>query len=109
MIAIILSMILQFNIRIYEPIDLTDEILTNRTVDELIIEHDTGVVLNDLGDGEVTNPFDSNYTYISYCNLMEYANPGDTVTTYCIYNPYTQYEDDIKFRIDIVNGRIFLN
>lgn len=109
MIAIIIAMLLQFDIQVYEPIELTDEMLANRTADELIIEHDTGVILNDSGDGEVTNPFDPQYNYISYIDIMGYAKPGDTVTTYCIYNPYTQYEDDIKFRIDIVNGRIFLN
>ena len=109
MIAIILSMILQFNIQVYEPIDLTDEILINRTTQELIIEHNEGIILNDAGDGKVTNPFDPQYDYINYGDIMDYANAGDTVTTYCIYNPYTQYEDDIKFRIDIVNGRIFLN
>ena len=102
----IIYLLLTLNTITYQPDELTNEILTSRTADTLIIEQCEGVALNDI-DGVITNT-STNYNYISYRDVD--AKPGEAVTTYCIYNPYTQYEDDILYRIDVVeDGNIYIN
>lgn len=63
----------------------------------LIIEKITGVVLNRRMDGRT-----STGNYISYRRLKGFVRPGDKVVTYCIYNPYTKWIDDIVERCDYI-------
>ena len=76
---------------------LTRKMLVNRKNKILYIEVDTGTQINEKGDGKIDtkNPY---YNYISYkrCGFKK----GDRIRTYCIYNPYTNWEDDIIERYD---------
>lgn len=63
----------------------------------LYIEKVTGRVLNNRLDGRTTNG-----NYISYRSLKGKVRKGDVVITYCIYNPYTHWFDDIDERYDVV-------
>lgn len=62
----------------------------------LYIEITTGKQINAKGDGKVDT--DDWHNYISYkrCGFKK----GDRIRTYCIFNPYTQWEDDIIERYD---------
>ena len=71
--------------------DETTEIIENRQgkdyiVVEIVVSQSNG------NDG-----YDFNDCYITY---NEYVNPGNYVISYCIYNPNTNYIDDITFVID---------
>lgn len=76
---------------------LTWEMLESRK-DTLYIEITTGTQINAKGDGKVDT--DDWHDYISYkrCGFKK----GDRIRTYCIFNPYTQWEDDIVERYDEV-------
>lgn len=88
----------QNNIQIYNSSDLTEGILTNRQ-GKLIIEKCVGTVIDDEKNGAIQNA-DSDYNYISYANVD--CAKGDTITTYLIYNPNTNYTDDVIERFDYV-------
>lgn len=84
--------------QLYDSSELTEDILVNRQ-GKLIIEKCVGTVLDDEKNGAIQNA-DSDYNYISYADV-DYTK-GDTVTTYLIYNPKTNYTDDVINRIDFV-------
>lgn len=63
----------------------------------LLVEKITGVVTNRQLDGRT-----SCGNYICYNRLRGYVKPGDVVITYCVYNPYTRYIDDIVHRFDYI-------
>ena len=71
------------------------EILSNRN-GALVVEVVEGTVLNENGDGEYCYK-DDRY-YIHY-NPKLYSN-GDEVVSVFVYNPNTNYEDDILYRTD---------
>lgn len=87
-------------IEICDSADLTIEDLQNRN-GKLIIEKCIGRVENADKDGRVLNYTDPDYYYISY-RSVEDCKEGDIVLTYFIYNPDTNYEDDILERFDYV-------
>lgn len=88
-------------VSIYETDDLTAEILEARTEhDYLIVERLVGICINDEGDGRIINTTDSAHNYLSY--RFTCAHAGDIVVTYCIYNPTTDYVDDIAERFDMI-------
>lgn len=89
-----------YGMEIVESKDLTYDMLVNRN-GKTIVEKCVGVVLNEDGDGEVTNGI-PDYNYISYRGIEEDLQPGTVVLTYCVYNPDTTYEDDIILRYDFV-------
>ena len=63
-----------------------------------LISWETGVVLNDNGDGAITSPYaDSYYNFIKYEAGLD---AGTKVFTVLGYNPFTLYNDDIIFRFD---------
>ncbi len=82
--------------QVYDSSELTEDILANRQ-GKLIIEKCVGTVLDDEKNGEIQNA-DSDYNYISYTNVD--CTKGDTVITYLIYNPETNYTDDVIERFD---------
>lgn len=99
----ILALLLNGNAQTYNTKDLTSEILTNRTAEVVIVEEINGIVLDDEGNG-----IDENGNYISYKNVDSVK--GEIITTYCIYNPNTNFEDDIIYRIDFKSdGNVYIN
>lgn len=90
-------------VMVFEPDELTAEILENRN-GAIIIEMLIGRIDNvKNGDGTVLNTADDYYNYISYRSYIEEhpeAQNGDYVLTYCIYDPYGNYVDDILMRFD---------
>lgn len=96
--------------KIYNPDELTEEILINRTKnDTLIIERIIGVVTNKnrKGDGKILNTTDEYYNYINYSNADLPITDGTILLTYCIYNPDSDYTDDIVDRFDFILDRNF--
>lgn len=84
-------------INMYDTANLNAEILENRN-GTLIIERCIGKCADIDGNGYVLEFPDE---YISYKNV-ENVKPGDTILTYFIYNPNTNYADDIMYRYDYV-------
>lgn len=85
-------------IEIVDMNDLTIEDLQSRN-GKIIIERVVGVVDNaETGSGHVVG--NENY-YISYNEVQGISN-GDMICTYFIYNPETNWEDDIIFRFDYI-------
>lgn len=84
-------------IEVYEPDDLTEEVLVNRD-GKIIIEKFIGICLNEEGDGQILNTENEEFNYIKYGDGI---NPGDVVLSYCIYND-TDSEDGIISRFDHV-------
>lgn len=84
--------------QLYDSSKLTEDVLANRQ-GKLIIEKCVGKVLDDEKNGAIQNA-DSDYNYISYADVD--CTKGDTVTTYLIYNPETNYTDDVIERFDYV-------
>ena len=89
-------------VHIYDVDDLDYETLTNRN-GNIIIEKIIGIVLDEAGNGEILNT-NTEYNYINYQNVKD-ARIGDIVLTYCIFNPDTNYEDDIIDRMDYIIDR----
>lgn len=89
----------------YDLQELQDNpaILENRTPDTIIVERCIGVVIDDsTGEGKLIYD-DPVYNYIYY---QERFHNWDVVVTYNIYNPETQYTDDILFRFDFKVGNL---
>ena len=55
-------------------------------------------------NGRILNCADPDYYYISYRSVEDFQE-GDTILTYFIYNPDTNYTDDILERFDYVIDR----
>lgn len=84
--------------QVYDSSELTEDILANRQ-GKLIIEKCVGTVLDNEKNGAIQNA-DSDYNYISYADVD--CTKGDSVITYLIYNPETNYTDDVIERFDYV-------
>ena len=80
--------------QLYDSSELTEDILANRQ-GKLIIEKCVGTVLDDEKNGNLKDG-----SYISYADVN--CTKGDTVTKYLIYNPDTNYTDDVIERFDFV-------
>ena len=80
--------------QLYNSSELTEDILANRQ-DKLIIEKCVGIVTDDEKNGSLEDG-----SYISYADVD--CVKGDTITTYLIYNPDTNYTDDVIKRFDFV-------
>lgn len=85
--------------QVYDSSELTEDILANRQ-GKLIIEKCIGTVLDDEKNGAIQNA-DSDYNYISYTDVDD-CTKGDTITTYLIFNPETNYTDDVIKRFDYI-------
>lgn len=84
---------------VMQPDEITEDYIINRN-GKLVIEKFIGIVLNDQGDGRILNTA-SEYNYICYSSV-DNIKPGNIIITYCIYNPDTNYSDDIVARYDYV-------
>ena len=80
--------------KVYNSSDLTEDILANRQ-GKLIIEKCTGTVSDNEKNGSLEDG-----SYISYADVD--CAKGDAITTYLIYNPGTNYTDDVIERFDYV-------
>lgn len=96
------------NFDIYDTTELTAEMLTDRAVfHRVIVERVIGIVTNKerKGDGLILNTDDDYYNYISYSSVDLDYTTGTIMVTYLMYNPDTNYEDDIIERYDYVLDR----
>lgn len=80
--------------QVYDSSELTEDILANRQ-GKLIIEKCVGTVTDDEKNGSLEDG-----SYISYESVD--CTKGDTIVTYLIYNPKTNYTDDVIERFDYV-------
>ena len=82
--------------------DLTEEMLTTRTEHNVMyIERIIGKVTDNEKNGTVLNPPEDGGYYISYASVED-AEIGDVIITYCVYNPYSNYDDDVIERWDFI-------
>lgn len=80
--------------QVYDSSELTEDILANKQ-GKLIIEKCVGTVIDDEKNGSLEDG-----SYISYESVD--CTKGDSVITYLIYNPDTNYTDDVIERFDYV-------
>lgn len=80
--------------QVYNSSELTEDILANRQ-GKLIIEKCIGTVIDDEKNGSLEDE-----SYISYESVD--CTKGNTIITYLIYNPETNYTDDVIERFDYV-------
>lgn len=88
---------------VYDASELTFKILKNRK-GTTIVERCIGVVTNkNTGDGKILNAYNKNYDYISYRSVTDqkYCD-GTILMSYMVYNPDTNYFDDVIERYDFV-------
>lgn len=81
---------------------LTIEQITHRR-GKVLIERVIGRVKNAKGDGKVINAGGNReygYGYICYKGYIKDFQPGDVIVSYLLYNPETEWHDDIIARWD---------
>lgn len=84
--------------------DLTENMLIHRSNKKrhiMYIERIIGRVTDNKGNGKVLNPPKDGGYYISYASVKG-VHKGDLVITYCVYNPYSNYDDDVIERWDFI-------
>ena len=88
---------------VYDPDEITEEMLQSRTDQHVIIEHVHGICMDEAGNGRALNT-SSEYDYIAYngfaCTALVAC--GDIVDTYLIYDPACQAPDCIIERRDFI-------
>lgn len=75
------------------------ELLENRD-GKLVVERAVGVVLDEDGNGKIINCQYCPDCYIHYSR----GGVGDVIESYFVYNPDTDYYDDIMDRYDYIIG-----
>mgnify|MGYP006928590131 CR=1 FL=1 len=83
---------------------LTENMLIHRSNKKrhiMYIERIIGRVTDNKGNGKVLNPPKDGGYYISYASVKG-ARKGDLIITYCVYNPYSNYDDDVIERWDFI-------
>ena len=95
------------NVAIYFTDELTNDVLENRTnMDGVVVEKMIGMVAKgNNGDGIILNTKDTKHNYISYNNMDFETHEGTIILTYYVYNPETNYLDDVLERYDFVLNR----
>nr|DAZ55107.1 MAG TPA: hypothetical protein [Caudoviricetes sp.] len=89
-------------VKVIDCNDLTEEMLTTRTEHRIMyIERIIGKVTDNAKNGKVLNPPEDGGYYISYASVKG-ARKGDLIITYCVYNPYSNYDDDVIERWDFI-------
>lgn len=79
--------------------ELDGETIWNRG-DSILVEKLIGVCIDDEGNGEIINPYNPDFNYISY-DSVEGVSKGNVVLTVYIYAP-NGGEDDIVDRFDFI-------
>lgn len=67
----------------------------------MYIERIIGKVTDNEKNGKILNPPEDGGYYISYASVKG-ARKGDLIITYCVYNPYSNYDDDVIERWDFI-------
>lgn len=89
-------------IKVIDCNDLTEEMLTTRADHNVMyIERIIGKVTDNEKNGTVLNPPEDGGYYISYASVKG-ARKGDIIVTYCVYNPFSNYDDDVIERWDFI-------
>lgn len=89
-------------VKVIDCNDLTEEMLTTRADHNVMyIERIIGKVTDNKKNGKIINPPKDGGYYISYASVKG-ARKGDTIITYCVYNPYSNYDDDVIERWDFI-------
>lgn len=89
-------------VKVIDCNDLTEEMLTTRTERNIMyIERIIGKVTDNKKNGKILNPPVNGGYYISYASVKD-ARKGDIIITYCVYNPYSNYDDDVIERWDFI-------
>lgn len=89
-------------VKVIDCNDLTEEMLTTRAEHNIMyIERIYGIVTDNKKNGKVLNPPVNGGYYISYASVAD-AEIGDVIVTYCVYNPYSNYDDDVIERWDFI-------
>ena len=90
--------------RVIDCDKLTGKMLTHRSSKKrhiMYIERIVGRVTDNKKNGKVLNPPKDGGYYISYKSVKG-ARKGDLVITYCVYNPFSNYDDDVIERWDFI-------
>ena len=90
--------------RVIDCDKLTEKMLTHRSSKKrhiMYIERIVGRVTDNNKNGKVLNPPKDGGYYISYASVKG-ARKGDTIITYCVYNPFSNYDDDVIERWDFI-------
>lgn len=95
------------DITIVDTENITLDMLENRNNDDtIIVERAVGMVTNkNSKDGIILNTSREDYNYISYRNVDFKVCDGTIIISYFVYNPDTNYIDDIIERYDFVLDR----
>lgn len=89
-------------VKVIDCNDLTEKMLTTRADHNIMyIERIYGIVTDNEKNGKVLNPPEDGGYYISYASVED-AEIGDTIITYCVYNPFSNYDDDVIERWDFI-------
>lgn len=86
---------------LYDCSELTAEILENRN-GKFIVERCIGIIMDDNGSGRLLNYENPEFNYISYRTSVVNPKKGQIILSYMVYNPETNYTDDIMKRYDYV-------
>lgn len=81
------------------PIFTTCDAMPEDRAGQVYVTVDYGMCLDEYGNGMLYG-YSDEYNYISYARTE--AKPGDTVYTFCVYNPENNYCDDIIYRFDVI-------
>ena len=90
--------------RVIDCDKLTEKMLTHRSSKKrhiMYIERIIGKVTDNKKNGKVLNPPKDGGYYISYASVKG-ARKWDLVITYCVYNPFSNYDDDVIERWDFI-------
>ena len=90
--------------RVIDCDKLTEKMLTHRSSKKrhiMYIERIVGRVTDNNKNGKVLNPPKNGGYYISYASVKG-ARKGDTIITYCVYNPFSNYDDDVIERWEFI-------
>ena len=90
--------------RVIDCDKLTEKMLTHRISKKrhiMYIERIIGKVTDNKKNGKIINPPKNGGYYISYKSVKG-ARKGDLIITYCVYNPYSNYDDDVIERWDFI-------
>lgn len=91
-------------VKIVQPDEMTEQLMTHRKNKYIVIEVDVGVVTNNKKDGEILNISNPEVgRYISYKRVKK-AKKGDIILSIFVYNN-TNYFDDTDIRIDKIVKR----
>lgn len=87
------------------PVFTTFDQLPEDRQGQVYVVVNVGTVLDNDGNGQlIGSHVDPDYDYISY-KYVDGADPGDIIYTFDILNPDTNYDDDILYRFDVIQGQ----